>query len=210
MKKHIFCLTILAAIAAFAGSAVVDGTDFVVTAAAGESFTNSTAVGDYARLVKRGAGEVVLTAATTAFKGATVIEEGTLAITSLKALGSGTPVTVEIGATFWIRTPHAGGQGDPLFTGHDMTISGKGVDNKGAIRYTQTSGGACADNMFSKITLADDATIAVDSRWGMFLNTYPLDLAGHTLTRIGGSNWMIFNHIKSTGGPGTVVSTAGR
>ena len=196
-------------LAAFAGSVVVDGTDFVVTAAAGESFTNSTAVGDYARLVKRGVGEVVLTAATTAFKGATVVEAGTLAITSLKALGSGTPVTVQDGATFWIRTPHAGGQGDALFTGHDMTISGKGVDNRGAIRYTQTSGGGCADNMFSKITLADDATIAVDSRWGMFLNTYPLDLAGHTLTRIGGSNWMIFNHIKSTGAPGTILNTAG-
>ena len=199
----------MASLAAWAGSAVVDGTDFVVTADAGESFTNSAAIGNYARLVKRGAGEVVLTAATTAFKGATVIEEGTLAITSLKALGSGTPVTVENGATFWIRTPHAGGQGDPLFTGHDMTISGKGVDNKGAIRYTQTSGGACADNMFSKITLADDATIEVASRWGMFNNTYPLDLAGHTLTRVGGSLWMIFNHIKSTGGPGTIVSTAG-
>ena len=194
---------------AFAGSSAADGTDWVVTADAGESFTNSAAIGDYARLVKRGAGEVVLTAATTAFTGATVVEEGTLAITSLKALGSGTPVTVENGATFWIRTPHAGGQGDPLFTGHDMTISGKGVDNKGAIRYTQTSGGACADNMFSKLTLADDATIEVASRWGMFNNTYPLDLAGHTLTRVGGSLWMIFNHVKSTGGPGTIVSTAG-
>ena len=209
MKKLIVCSAMMATVAAFAGSAVVDGTDFVVTAAAGESFTNSAAIGDYARLVKRGAGEVVLTAATTAFKGATVIEEGTLAITSLKALGSGTPVTVQDGATFWIRTPHAGGQSDPLFTGHDMTISGKGVDNKGAIRYTQTSGGACADNMFSKITLADDATIEVASRWGMFNNTYPLDLAGHTLTRVGGSLWMIFNHVKSTGGPGTIVSTAG-
>ena len=213
MKRLAFVACVAAAASAtfpaLAGSAEPDGTDFVVTAAAGESFTNSAAIGDYARLVKRGVGEVVLTAATTAFKGATVVEAGTLAITSLKALGSGTPVTVENGATFWIRTPHAGGQGDPLFTGHDMTISGKGVDNKGAIRYTQTSGGGCADNMFSKITLADDATIAVDSRWGMFLNTYPLDLAGHTLTRIGGSNWMIFNHIKSTGGPGTIVSTAG-
>ena len=209
MKKLIVCSAMMVSLVAFAGSAEPDGTDFVVTAAAGESFTNSAAIGDYARLVKRGAGEVVLTAATTAFKGATVVEAGTLAITSLKALGSGTPVTVENGATFWIRTPHAGGQGDPLFTGHDMTISGKGVDNKGAIRYTQTSGGACADNMFSKITLADDATIEVASRWGMFNNTYPLDLAGHTLTRVGGSLWMIFNHVKSTGGPGTIVSTAG-
>ena len=62
MKKIVCFCSMMASLAAFAGSAVVDGTDFVVTAAAGESFTNSTAVGDYARLVKRGAGEVVLTA----------------------------------------------------------------------------------------------------------------------------------------------------
>ena len=67
MKKLIVCLTILAAVVAFAGSAEPDGTDFVVTAAAGESFTNSTAIGNYARLVKRGAGEVVLTAATNVY-----------------------------------------------------------------------------------------------------------------------------------------------
>ena len=67
MKKLIFCLTILASLATFAGSAEPDGTDFVVTADVGETYTVSTAIGDYARLVKRGAGEVVLTAKTTAF-----------------------------------------------------------------------------------------------------------------------------------------------
>ena len=76
MKKLIFCLTILASLATFAGSAVVDGTDFVVTADAGETYTVSAAIGNYARLVKRGAGEVVLTAATTAFSGDVVIETG--------------------------------------------------------------------------------------------------------------------------------------
>ena len=138
-----------------------------------------------------------------------LVKEGTLVITSLKAVGTGTPVTVQNGATFYLQTPHAGNQGDALFTGHDITIAGKGVDGKGALRYKQTSGSGCADNMFSKITLADDATIAVESRCGMFNNTYPLDLAGHTLTRIGGGLWMIFNHVKSTGAPGTIISTAG-
>ena len=82
-------------IPAFAGSAEPDGTDFVVTADAGETYTISTAIGNYARLMKRGAGEVVLTAATTAFAGDVVIEAGPLSITDLKALGTGTPVTVE-------------------------------------------------------------------------------------------------------------------
>ena len=107
--KKIACMgAMMASLAAWAGSAEADGADFVVTADAGESFTNSTAIGNYARLVKRGAGEVVLTAATTAFTGDVLVEAGTLAITDLGAVGSGTPVTVEDGATFWFRTPHAG------------------------------------------------------------------------------------------------------
>ena len=112
----------MATVAAFAGSAEPDGTDFVVTASAGESFTNNAAIGNYARLVKRGAGEVVLTAATTAFAGEVLVEEGTLAITDLKAVGASSPVTVEDGATFWIRTPHAGAQNAPLFNTHKITI----------------------------------------------------------------------------------------
>ena len=53
--------TLLAPLPALSGSAVADGTDFVVTAAAGETYTVDTAIGNYARLVKRGAGEAVLT-----------------------------------------------------------------------------------------------------------------------------------------------------
>ena len=105
MKKLTFaaCVVAVAASAvlpAFAGSAEADGTDFVVTADAGESYTYSTAIGNYARLVKRGAGEVVLTAATTAFAGDVLVEEGTLSITALGALGTASPITVESGATF--------------------------------------------------------------------------------------------------------------
>ena len=209
MKKHIFCLTILAAIAAFAGSAEAVGTDWVVTAAAGESYTNSTAVGNYSRLVKQGDGEVVLTAATTAFTGAVVVQDGTLSITDLGAVGSGTPVTVQSGATFYLKTPHTGGQTTALFTGHDITIAGSGVGGAGALRYKQASGGGMADNLFGKITLSGDATISGESRWGMYGNTKILDLAGHTLTRIGGGNWMVYNHFKSTGGPGTIINKSG-
>ena len=72
MKMRMLCVVAVAASATFsvfAGSEGAEGTDWVVTADAGETYTISTAIGNYARLVKRGAGEVVLTAATTAFAG---------------------------------------------------------------------------------------------------------------------------------------------
>ena len=209
MKKMLFgvCVVAVAASATFpvlAGSAEPDGTDFMVTAGAGESFTNSTAIGNYARLVKRGVGEVVLTAATTAFAGEVLVEEGTLAITDLKAVGASTPVTVEDGATFWIRTPHTGAQSAPLFNTHKITISGHGVDGGGALRYTQTSGSGLADNMFGHIVLAADATINAGSRWGMDVESYRLDLNGHTLTHKGGYT-ILYNTITA----GTILHSTG-
>ena len=199
----------MATVAAFAGSAEPNGTDFVVTADAGETYTISTAIGNYARLVKQGAGEVVLTAKTTAFTGTVVVETGTLSITDLGAVGSSSSITVQNGATFYLKTPHTGNQTTALFTGHDITIAGSGVGGAGALRYKQTSGSALADNLFGKITLSDDATIEVANRWGMYGNTRVLDLAGHTLTRIGGSTWMVYNHLKSTGEAGTIINKAG-
>ena len=66
--------TLFAPLPARAGSAVADGTDFVVTAAAGETYTVNTAIGNFARLVKKGAGEAVLTTATADFAGTAVVE----------------------------------------------------------------------------------------------------------------------------------------
>ena len=210
MKKIAFVAGVAVAASAvlsvFAWSAEPDGTDFVVTADAGESYTYSTAVGNYTRLVKRGAGEVVLTAATTAFTGEVVVEAGTLSITSFGAVGSGTPITVQNGATFWIKTEVAtGGQNTARFNGHTITIAGHGVDDMGAFRYMQTGGGQLADNLLDHLVLADDATVEVASRWGMYNSAAVLDLAGHTLTRIGTSNWMIFNTITA----GTIMNTEG-
>ena len=211
MKRLAFvaCVVVAASaiLSAFAGSAEANGTDFVVTAAAGESFTNSTAIGNYARLLKEGDGEVVLTAATTAFTGEVLVKEGTLAITDRNAVGTGTPVTVEDGATFWLRIPHpTGSQGSPVFTGHKMTIIGKGVDGCGAIRYTRTNASGNADNMFSHVELAGDATVECASRWGMSTGNL-LDLKGHTLTRVGGSNvnWIFYNKLTA----GTIMHTTG-
>ncbi len=206
MKKLLFCLTILAAAAAFAGSAEPDGTDFVVTADAGETYTIGTAIGNYARLVKKGDGEVVLTAATTAFAGDVVIETGTLTISNKTAVGSSAPIEVKSGATLWLKVPGTGQSSSPAFP-HDVTIAGKGVGGNGALRFTNT-GSSYGDSLLNKLTLSDDATIDVSSRWGMFGGKV-VELNGHTLTRIGKDNWMMFGILQSTGGPGEVNNAYG-
>ena len=217
MKKLTFaaCVVAVAASAvlpAFAGSAEADGTDFVVTAIAGESYTNSTAIGNYARLVKRGEGEVVLTAATTAFAGSVVVEKGTLSITVLGALGTASPITVESGATFYLKTPHGSGQTVGLFNKHKLTIAGDGVDGKGAIRYLPSNGGANDDSLLGTIDLTADATIECDYRWGVYGgNNGVINLNGHKLRRIcndtGGSQWMLNNC--TVNGAGTLEAYKG-
>ena len=215
MKMRMLCVVAVAASATFpvfAGSEGAEGTDWVVTADAGETYTISTAIGNYARLVKRGAGEVVLTAVTTAFAGDVVIETGTLSITDLKALGTGTPVTVESGATFYLKTPHGNGQTAKLFTGHVVTISGDGVDGKGAIRYLPSNGTANDDSLLDNLTLADDATIECDYRWGLHgSNGGVINLNGHKLRRIynntSGAQWMLNNC--TVNGAGTLEAYKG-
>ena len=194
---------VLGATAAFAGSAVPEGSDFVVTAGSGETYTHSAAVGSYSRLVKRGVGEVELTAAASGFSGEVLVEEGTLTIKNKDAVGSGRPVTVENGATLWLKIPGLG-QNDLAFPASVVTIAGKGVGNNGALRFTNTAS-ANGDNLIKKLVLSDDATIDVSSRWGVFAYASKLDLAGHTLTRIGGDSWMI----NTTMTAGTILNTQG-
>ena len=209
--------TLLAPRPALAGSAVAEGTDFVVTAAAGETYTVDTAIGKYARLVKRGAGEAVLTAVSTAFVGTAVVEEGTLSITRLRALGDTAPVVVASGATFYLKTPHGASQTAGLFSAHELTIAGDGVDGKGAIRYQPSDGGAADDSLLGVINLAGDATIECDYRWGVHgANGGTINLNGHRLRRIrnattgsmGSSQWMLNN--ATVNGPGTVEAYSGR
>jgi len=93
-----------------------------------------------------------------------------------------------------------------------VTIAGKGVGNNGALRYSNTSGSSTGttyqygDNLLTKLVLSDDATIEVASRCGLFSGSSELDLAGHTLTRIGSENWMIWTHITA----GKILNTAGK
>lgn len=178
-----------------------------MSADSGETYTYGTAVGNYTRLVKRGVGEVVLTAASSGFAGSVVVEDGTLTISHVNAVG-GSSVAIEVkpGATLWLKVPGKGQNSNVAFP-HDVTIAGKGVGNNGALRYTNT-GSTNADSLLNSLTLSADATIDVSSRWGMG-NDKKLDLKGHTLTRIGAGNWMVYNRIMSTGAPGEVNNVYG-
>ena len=202
MRKLLVICTAAISAAAFAGSAGAEGTDFVVSEDSGLTYTYNTAIGNYSRLVKRGAGEVELTVAANGFAGTVVVEAGTLTIKDKDAVGSGTPVTVVSGATLHLKLPGLG-QGSTAFP-HVVTIAGKGVGNNGALRFSNTTSSYYGDNLLTKLVLSDDATIECTYRWGLFFND--LDLAGHTLTRIGSSTWMICGaHITA----GKILNTAG-
>ena len=73
MKRLTMLGVIAMATAVFAGSAASDGTDFVITAGSGESYTNTADFASATRLVKRGAGEVVLNTSSS-FAGSVVVE----------------------------------------------------------------------------------------------------------------------------------------
>lgn len=193
---------------AFAGSAAADGTDFVVTADSGETYTYGSAVGNYTRLVKRGAGEVVLGTASSAFAGSVIVEAGTLTISDRDAVGTSAPIEVLDGATLWLKLANTSSwnQEAGVFTGHMVTICGTGVGGNGALRFTKTSG-INPDNLLGGLILSGDATIECATRWGVGRNCV-VQLNGHTLTRTGSANsWMIYGRLA---GSGTVVNASGK
>ena len=158
-------------------------------------------------LVKTGAGEAVLTVATTAFAGAVDIQAGTLTLKDAAAVGSDTKVEVTgDAATLHLNFANPGDWNTVFFAGHDVTICGKGADGKGAFRYTD-SGSGNNDNMLESLTLSGDASIAVPSRFGI---SKALNLNGYTLTRAdGGASWMLRSGTTLTVGAGTICNQTG-
>ena len=209
MKRHLFfALAIGVATAASAAAApVIDGNTYTFTVASGVTETNSTSISSAAKLVKEGAGTLVLNTASTGFAGEVVVKAGTLQVSDKDALGGASvPISVESGGRLLLSLP-----GSTAF-GHVITIAGTGADSAApyAFDYNRTSTGN-SDSLIDGLVLADDATIVVrkDHRWGVATGG-TIELNGHTLTRKGSGSWMIKNiDVKSTGGAGTVVNAAG-
>lgn len=155
------------------------------------------------KLVKTGAGEAQLTVASTATCPVEV-QAGTLTPTLVDALGSAASsagaVTVWDGAS--LKFGFAGtGQGNIMMS-RTVHISGKGVDEKGAFQFGASTDSATSDSLLSKLVLDADATIGVPKRWGV----REIVFDGHTLTRVGGNNFMLY-HTKV--GAGHFVNTEG-
>lgn len=170
--------------------AAVDGV-LTLDLAAGITNTYAAALPAATTLVKTGPGCAILTAASTTFTGDVDIREGTLTLADRAAAGSNTKIAVTgDAATLHLNFPRPAGAGQntPFFTGHDVTIRGRGVDGRGAFRYTATSDGGLDDVMLESLTLSGDASLAVPSRFGI---EKAINLNGHTLTRVeGGAQWM--------------------
>ncbi len=155
------------------------------------------------KLVKTGAGEAQLTVASTATCPVEV-QAGTLTPTLVDALGSAASsagaVTVLDGAS--LKFGFAGtGQGNIMMS-RTVHISGKGVDEKGAFQFGASTDSATSDSLLLKLVLDADATIGVPKRWGV----REIVFDGHTLTRVGSSNFMLYY---TKVGAGHFVNTEG-
>ena len=195
------------ALPAGAGSfpAAVDGV-VTINVASGTTTYDVALPASTTKLVKTGAGEAKITADSTAAKCPVEIQGGTVTITTLKAFGSTVStagdITVCDGATLKINaTP--GGQ-STLGISRPVHISGTGVDGAGAVVYNKPSGASdsYSDSLLAKLVLDADATISAPNRWGL----REIVFNGHTLARVGGANFMLFNTVVQ---PGHFVNTAG-
>lgn len=160
-----------------------------------------------AKLVVNAGGEAVLSVASTGFTGPVVVKSGsTLKVTNKDAVSKASSITVENGGTLFGNFQSPGN----VVIFKDLRIAGLGVSNAGAFKWTVESGGSGnPDALIQNLTLTADATINVASRCGIGAlsgTACKIDLAGHTLTRIGSGEFMFY---PLTMTPGTFKNTEG-
>jgi autotransporter-associated beta strand protein len=149
-------------------------------------------------LTQLGPGSITL--ASNTYTGPTVIGDGvhpaTVIVKNSTALGAtaGGSVTVNIGATLDLSGDPT--QDDLNFVGKQFFIAGSGVGGNGAIvnATIQQNGGG-----IRLLTLTGDATINTTTRLDMRGGIQTLDLAGHTLTKIGGDQFSFFSGTVTAG-----------
>lgn len=175
----------------FAEQTVVDGV-LAVNVADGENENIAAIPEGVVKIVKTGPGTALISSANPEFKGSVIIENGVLEISHKDALGFGNTIEVlanEIGSGQYRIVLHQksdnGNTGN--VRGNDVKIAGSGPDGKGAISL---GGTGRTDDMLGNVTLTGNATI------GQYAGGYrgikgSLDLAGFTLTTVGG-NYFVF------------------
>ena len=165
--------------------------------------TYSAAVPTSTKLVVNANGSVTLSS-TTKYTGTVEIESGSTLVVPNTTILANAPINVKSGGTL-NPTFASPGQWNKVFL-QPITIAGAGNGGIGAFKYGGSGNG---DSIVKTLVLSADATIDCSTRWGISNGNGAgmLDLAGHTLTRIGGNNLML---IAITVTPGTFLNTTGK
>jgi fibronectin-binding autotransporter adhesin len=148
----------------------------------GDDIIVSNAISGTGELRKQGPNTVTLSGNNT-FTGPVNIQQGTVRVTNSNSLGQlpGGAVTISDGATLDLANSN------PNYGQKQFFIQGTGVNGAGALANT----GAAAQNAFQEVTLTGNATVNSQARFDIRAgqsggqNVATLDLAGHTLTKIG-------------------------
>ena len=194
----VLCATVLAQMAwAVDFPAAVDGVITLTTAG-----TYSAAVPTSTKLVVNANGSVTLSS-TTKYTGTVEIESGSTLVVPNTTILANAPINVKSGGTL-NPTFASPGQWTKVFL-QPITIAGTGNGGIGAFKYGGSGNG---DSIVKTLVLSADATIDCSKRWGVSNGNGAgkIDLQGHTLTRIGGDNFMF---VAATMTPGTFKNTAG-
>ena len=159
------------------------------------NFTGDAAnyIGGGAGLTKSGSGVLSLGGVNT-FNGSISVNGGILRPTGNQALGAnGKSITIAAGATLDTNGAMTANRD------YRAVISGTGVDGTGAI----VNSAGDHSNGFRSLTLSADAAIGGIGRWDLRpINAGEglLDLAGHTLTKLGSNKIAIIDSVASTNG----------
>ena len=177
--------------------------------------TYSTPISGGVKVVKEGAGTLVLGASANTFTGGIEVNGGTLQGT-LTALGgkldvaasTAAPqpfVSVADGATLSIANTTCNGNYTARLA-KELRVAGHGADGKGAVQ--RPSGSGSMHSLFDKIVLTGDATLSSVQRWG-FAPGSTLDMGGHDLKIIGGANFEIYNGAVTVANAGKIEHVSG-
>jgi autotransporter-associated beta strand protein len=141
------------------------------------------------------------------YEGPTTIQNGRVIATSNASLGGafGAPVTISSGGTLDISGNTTVNNAD--FGFKQFQIEGTGVGGFGVlVNGTPGSPGVAQQNAFEDILLTGDATIGAYGRFDVRGGAASLDLAGHTLTKLGAAH---FGVVSGTITDGNIIVNEG-
>jgi len=189
--------------------------DAPLTLAPGATVTQSFngPVSGHAALTLNGAGRVILSAANPALLGPVIVSNGVLEVSHSQSFGASAqyPVTVAAGGSLAIGQT----ANNTIILDKTVSIAGSGPDGLGALRFDYD---AQQVNAFKSVALTDNAAIGGNgptplpyngSRGRLDIRNGTLDLAGHTLSKVG-PNSLVLTAAKTAGTtPGAAIDVQG-